>query len=73
MNQDRASTTTNSQLKEGYKQTEVGVIPEDWSISTVGEEFSIQLGKMLDADKNIRLTVFFLAGVFQTVFQHRVE
>jgi type I restriction enzyme, S subunit len=33
MNQDRASTTiTNSQLKEGYKQTEVGVIPEDWDL-----------------------------------------
>lgn len=30
MNQDRASTITNSQLKEGYKQTEVGIIPEDW-------------------------------------------
>jgi type I restriction enzyme, S subunit len=53
MNQDRTSTVTNYQLKEGYKQTELGVIPEDWSISTVGEEFSIQLGKMLDADKNI--------------------
>jgi type I restriction enzyme, S subunit len=24
------STTTNSQLKKGYKQTEVGVIPEKW-------------------------------------------
>jgi type I restriction enzyme, S subunit len=27
---NQASTITNSQLKEGYKQTEVGVIPEDW-------------------------------------------
>ncbi len=53
MNQDRSTTITNSQLKDGYKQTEVGIIPEDWLISTVGEEFSIQLGKMLDADKNI--------------------
>ena len=32
MNQDRASTITNSQLKEGYKQTEVGIIPEDWQV-----------------------------------------
>jgi type I restriction enzyme S subunit len=37
----------------GYKQTEVGVIPTDWRISTVGQEFEIQLGKMLDAEKNI--------------------
>jgi type I restriction enzyme, S subunit len=35
MNQDRASTITNSQLKEGYKQTEVGIIPEDWEVRTV--------------------------------------
>jgi type I restriction enzyme, S subunit len=30
MNQDRSTTITNSQLKESYKQTEIGVIPEDW-------------------------------------------
>jgi type I restriction enzyme, S subunit len=30
MNQDRSTTITNPQLKEGYKQTEVGIIPEDW-------------------------------------------
>lgn len=41
------------ELKAGYKQTEVGVIPEDWDISTVGDEFHVQLGKMLDADKNV--------------------
>ena len=39
-------------VRPGYKQTEVGVIPEDWTISTVGAEFSIQLGKMLDIEKN---------------------
>ena len=37
----------------GYKQTEVGLIPEDWKVSTVGEEFDIQLGKMLDSEKNV--------------------
>jgi type I restriction enzyme, S subunit len=36
MNTDRASTITNSQLKEGYKQTEIGVIPEDWIIKSLG-------------------------------------
>jgi type I restriction enzyme S subunit len=40
------------ELRPGYKQTEVGVIPEEWAISTVGREFEIQLGKMLDAEKN---------------------
>ena len=42
----------NYQLPKGYKQTEVGVIPEDWDVSSVGQEFEIQLGKMLDAAKN---------------------
>ena len=41
------------EVKPGYKQTEVGVIPEDWDITTVGKEFSIQLGKMLDSEKNV--------------------
>ncbi len=36
----------------GYKRTEVGVIPQDWRVSTIGAEFRIQLGKMLDAANN---------------------
>lgn len=40
-------------VKQGYKQTEVGVIPEDWEVTTVADQFSIQLGKMLDSEKNI--------------------
>ena len=45
-------TAQDMKLKPGYKQTEVGVIPEDWGVSKVGIEFEIQLGKMLDAEKN---------------------
>lgn len=36
----------------GYKLTETGMIPEDWEVSTVGREFHVQLGKMLDAERN---------------------
>jgi type I restriction enzyme S subunit len=50
------------ELKPGYKQSEVGVIPEDWSASTVGEEFHIQLGKMLDAEKNVGISKPFLGN-----------
>ncbi|OHX36081.1 hypothetical protein BJL95_09805 [Methylomonas sp. LWB] len=39
-------------IKPGYKMTEVGVIPEDWKVSTVGDEFEVKLGKMLDAERN---------------------
>ena len=42
-----------AQIPHGYKQTEVGVIPEGWEVTTVGNEFSIQLGKMLDSEKNV--------------------
>lgn len=37
----------------GYKRTDAGVIPVDWGVSSVGSEFQIQLGKMLDAAKNV--------------------
>ncbi len=46
---DRAGQAPD--VPAGYKRTEVGVIPEDWGVSTVGAEFRIQLGKMLDAAK----------------------
>ena len=42
----------SSQVPEGYKQSDAGMIPADWPVSSVGQEFSIQLGKMLDAAKN---------------------
>jgi type I restriction enzyme, S subunit len=36
-----------------FQQTDVGLIPQGWTLSTVGEEFSIQLGKMLDSERNV--------------------
>ncbi len=50
------------EVRSGYKQTELGVIPEDWTISSVGAEFSIQLGKMLDAEKNVGVPKPFLGN-----------
>lgn len=35
-----------------YQQSPLGWIPKDWDFSTVGEQFEIQLGKMLDGQKN---------------------
>lgn len=46
----------------GYKQTEAGVIPDDWGVTTVGAEFHIQLGKMLDIEKNIGVPKPFLGN-----------
>ncbi len=41
------------EVRPGYKQTEVGVIPEEWEVSTVSREFENKLGKMLDAERNV--------------------
>jgi len=49
-------------VKPGYKMTEAGIIPEDWKVSTVGAEFSIQLGKMLDSEKNVGIPKPFIGN-----------
>jgi len=33
-------SSVNSQLREGYKQSEVGVIPEEWEVETLGDIFT---------------------------------
>ena len=50
------------ELNAGYKQTEVGLIPDDWDVTTVGAEFHIQLGKMLDTEKNVGVPKPFLGN-----------
>jgi len=40
----------SSQVPEGYRQTEVGVIPEDWEVETFGSLFTFQNG--VNADKS---------------------
>jgi type I restriction enzyme, S subunit len=42
-----------SRREPNFKQTDAGPIPHDWDVSSVGNEFAFQLGKMLDAAKNI--------------------
>jgi type I restriction enzyme S subunit len=41
------------QLKKGYKKTEVGVIPEDWLISSIGDILSIKHGKDQKGVQNV--------------------
>jgi type I restriction enzyme S subunit len=36
-----------------FQPSEIGPIPRDWTLSTVGAEFNVQLGKMLDAERNV--------------------
>lgn len=39
------------EIKPGYKQTEIGVIPEDWCISKLGSSFPLQRGFDLPQSK----------------------
>jgi type I restriction enzyme S subunit len=50
------------EVKSGYKQSEVGEIPADWNVANIGDEFSIQLGKMLDSEKNVGVLKPFLGN-----------
>lgn len=40
MSQQYQAETAQKVVPEGYKQTEVGVIPEDWGVITIGEALS---------------------------------
>lgn len=33
------------EIKKGYKQTELGVIPEDWEIGNLGDIAKINMGQ----------------------------
>ncbi len=50
------------EVRPGYRRTEVGVIPDEWEVSTVGQEFSVQLGKMLDAENNVGVSKPYLGN-----------
>ena len=36
-------------MKAGYKQTEVGVVPDDWDVETIGELCEYRNGVSLEA------------------------
>ncbi|MEI8139184.1 MAG: restriction endonuclease subunit S [bacterium] len=56
------STLGSPPIPPGYKQTDVGVIPEEWEVSSVGREFEIKLGKMLDSEKNFGVSKPYLGN-----------
>jgi len=39
------SQSNQQRIPEGYKQTEVGVIPEDWRVRSVGSMLSVRHGR----------------------------
>ena len=49
-------------VKEGYKQTEVGVIPEDWDISTIQERFKSIQGSYIKPEDMIKNGQYYIYG-----------
>lgn len=50
-----------TQIPKGYRQTEVGIIPEDWEVSIIGKETSINTGAKNTQDRvNAGLYPFFV-------------
>ena len=39
------------EIKQGYKQTDIGVIPEDWEVRTIGEVLKVTTGNRNTQDK----------------------
>ena len=40
-----------TEIKEGYKETEIGVVPEEWDVVKVGDILNVQTGKMNAQDQ----------------------
>ncbi|MDP1896026.1 MAG: hypothetical protein Q8K87_18115, partial [Hydrogenophaga sp.] len=53
MNTDVREPSAKYLLQMDFQPSEIGPIPRDWTLSTVGAEFNVQLGKMLDAERNV--------------------
>lgn len=49
------------ELKPGYKQTEVGVIPEDWVLKPIGDFVSISVGRDLKEKNYSTFKMIFLS------------
>ena len=41
-----------NQIKQGYKQTKVGIIPKDWDVVKLNEKSSIQRGRFSPRPRN---------------------
>lgn len=44
----KADTMSDEPIRPGYKRTEVGIIPEDWEVTTIGDIFRVSAAGDLD-------------------------
>src|SRR5690606_8061011 len=60
---DGSSVMSEVKIPEGYKQTEVGVIPEDWDVKELGSQ-SLKIGSGSDSkDKNGTYPLYGSTGI----------
>ena len=50
-------TTPTQIIPKGYKQTEVGVIPEDWEVKTINETFEVYNNLRFPISEDVRKTM----------------
>jgi type I restriction enzyme, S subunit len=48
---------SSNQVPKGYKQTEVGIIPEDWEVKPVGKAFEIRNNLRLPISRDVRASM----------------
>lgn len=67
------------ELKPGYKQTEVGVIPEDWDVKCIGNSFNVCNSLRLPISQSVRKNMagsypyYGPTGVQDWINEYRVE
>lgn len=65
--------------KKDYRQTEIGLIPEDWEVETVGEAFEIKNNLRLPISRNVRKSMqgkypyYGPTGIQDYIDEYRVE
>ncbi len=59
------------EIKKGYKQTDVGVIPEDWEVKTLGDIADVRKGAMITSRDIIYGNIPVIAGGIKPANYHK--
>lgn len=75
MTQDNSSFTEENKISEGYQQTDVGIIPKDWIVRSIGDFAPLQRG--FDLPSRLRkdglYPVIYSNGFVNTHIQYKVK
>ncbi len=57
-------------IKQGYKQTEIGVIPEDWEVKTLGKIVEVKRGSLITSNTLKKGNIPVVAGGKNPAYYH---